>query len=241
MGVEQKPKSLDELQTHFAELYGSRNTIYLPDRVSRINFFNLAVGDLHDAVRIADVPPKMMGILLARLPSRIFCLANGMNDTSVARAMAEKYPMDGCAYCHGNPCQCQEKRPNLKLEGIRAGEQLKWRLKDWQNHLSSLYGEKNKQRGTDNTLVRLFKEVCELMSFEYSLPRSAHTQIQLEREYSLELADCMAWSIAAADLLDHDLEKVTLERFWSNCWNCHQKPCICKNFDFANVSAYVKK
>src|SRR5579885_3096619 len=179
--AEADPHTLDQMQNHFADLYGPRNNIYLSGRVARIDFFNIAVGDLHDAMRAGDIPNKTMGVLLARMPSRIFCMAHGMNNVSVASAMAEKFPLEGCAYCHQNPCQCEEKRSNPKLHGVTNPEQLSWRLRDWQNHLVGLYGEKNRQRGADNTMVRLFKEVAELMSFEHSLPQNTSNQKEIER------------------------------------------------------------
>lgn len=82
---------------------------------------------------------------------------------------------------------------------------------------------------------RLFKEVAELMNLEHSLPQTSLTVTEIEHEYALELSDCLAWTIAAANIKEVNLEKVTLDRFWPTCWNCHQKPCVCINFSFNQV------
>jgi NTP pyrophosphatase (non-canonical NTP hydrolase) len=235
MNNEQEPQTLNELQTHFVDLYGRRNNIWLSGRFSRINLLNVALADLQDVIR-KDGKKEDLDTMFARIPSRIFCLAHGINNVSVAWAMAEKYPLNECAYCHNFPCNCSEKRSEVVLATDLVPQQLIWRLKDWQKHLGLLYGDKNKERGIDNVMLRLFKEVAELMNLEhYEVPRFGVGADEIEHEYGLELADCMAWTIAAANILETDLERVTLDRFWPVCWNCHQKPCVCSNFSFRQV------
>jgi len=218
--------SLPLMQDYFIGLYGRRNNVYLDGRVMRINFLNIAIGDLQDAIR-KDADHSTKEIMISRLVSRIFCIAHGINNISVANAMMEKYPPQGCTYCGKFPCSCGERRPEPTLaEWNPQSEQRTWSLKHWQTHLKLLYGEKNEERGTENTLNRLSKEITELLSFEYNV-RDNDSMDEIERTYALELADCLAWTIAMANLLNIDLEKVTIDRFGAGCWKCKQNPCVC--------------
>src|SRR5438309_1268243 len=117
--------SLDELEDHFVELYGRRNNVYLPGRMPRINLLNIAIGDLQDTIR-KDVA-IYLPIAFARVPSRIFCIANGINNVSIVAGMAEKYPLEACAYCGKFPCACKERRDDPKLDPSNLNpEQLTW-------------------------------------------------------------------------------------------------------------------
>lgn len=227
--------SLQDLQGHFIDLYGLRNNVWLPGRLPRINLLNVALGDLQEAIRKGSAREHLEATF-ARIPSRIFCIAHGINNVSVALAMMEKYPLDGCAYCHSNPCQCREKRPEARLSRVDLySPQHSWRLWDWQHYLDSLYGQKNRERGVENAINRSFKEIAELMNLEHEIPRSRLTRQEIEHEYSLELADCLAWTIALSNIVEVDLEKATLDRFWPRCWNCQGKPCICQDFSFKPI------
>lgn len=236
------PTTLDEMQDYFTRLYGARNSLYLPGRILRIQFFNIAVGDLQDALRKPSTEIHKE-VMYGRLVARVFCLADGMSDrtglrkVSVANAMVDKYPEKGCLYCHQIICQCIEDRPDAVLNGWGVSEEQKgWSLRNWQQHLGMKYNVKNKEGGVDRVMARLFKEVTELQSFEADLPRSTRSTQENIREYGLEMADCLAWTIAAANLTEVDLEKAALERFWPNCWNCKNNPCICTHFNMKPVS-----
>lgn len=236
---EKVPESLEELQNHFLGLYGRRSNIWLPGRAPRIDLLSIGIGDLQDAIR-KERSPVHLGAMFGRVPSRIFGIAQAVNNTSVARAMVEKYPAMGCVYCHSLPCRCSERRPDSDIGWGMSKEQLRWKLGDWQRHLEMLYGDKNRERGVDNVLNRLFKEVAELLNLEREIPKAdpngGMTAEHIEHEFGLELADCLAWTIAAANIIGVDLEAATLERFWPNCWNCAKKPCVCVNFNFTQVN-----
>lgn len=234
-----RPKSVGELQDHFIKLYGRRNNIWLPGRMPRINLLNVAIADLQDAVR-KNSHHEHLEVMFARLPSRIFCIAQAVNEVSVASAMMEKYPLAGCVYCHSFPCQCDIRRSDAELAQVALqGVQQQWNLKDWQEHLGRLYGDNNRRLGIENVINRCFKEVAELMNLEHEIPKADPAGIMtasfVEHEFALELADCLAWTMGAANLLEVDLEQVTIDRFWPDCWNCHQKPCVCINFNFQAV------
>ncbi len=83
---------------------------------------------------------------------------------------------------------------------------------------------------------RLFKEVVEVITFEFhNIPRIHMSAPEIERHYGLELADCLAWTIGAANIKGIDVEKATLERFWPVCWKCGTTPCQCTNFNMDEV------
>jgi len=240
VGVEQKPKSLDELQTHFAELYGARNNIWLSNRLDRIVFLNMGVKSLQDAVRKNgddNVSREILETMMARVSSRIFCVAHGVNNTSISKGLIEKYGK-GCGYCGNIPCKCMERRSVFIPNKVITPEQQNWGLSDWQLHLNSLYGNKNKAKGVYAATDHLSQEVVELFHLEYVLvPKMGVKRWDIEHEYSKELADCMAWTIAVASIIGIGLDIATKGRFWPLCWNCQQKPCICGKFNMEQVNA----
>ena len=118
------------------------------------------------------------------------------------------------------------------------GIQKEWSIKEWQGHLGELYGQKNKENGIINTTNRLFKEVAELMNLEYSITRDRISMDEVEHEYGLELADCLAWTMAVSNYYDIDLQDAVLEKYGKGCIKCFQMPCICgpHNFKQARIA-----
>lgn len=230
---------LQELMEHFFHLYGLRNQIFLANLRKRIDFLGLAIGDLQDAIR-KEIDKKKIEIALARVVSRIFCIAGNFTKLPVVEMMASKYPLNWCSYCQSFPCECTERRPAAQLQIQPSEAQRHWNLKKWCSHLDNLYGEKNKEKGVENILNRLFKEVYELISLQLKTlhPHEKHKSLSLEeirRGYALELTDALAWTIAIANFLEIDLEKAVWDRYGEGCWNCRQIPCICTTFSFEPV------
>lgn len=227
------PETLDAMQIHFAQLYGRRNNLWVPSRRERIRLLDFGIGELDDFI-VKDAPLPDRRTMFARVPSRIFCIAHGVNNTSVAKAMAEKYPRDKCGYCFKMPCVCSENRPDNVLVKASA-TQMNWGMRQWQLHLHRLYGRNNEARGMHYIMNRLGKERRELNYFEGTVKEETMDADSTEHEYALELADCMAWVMAAASFQEIDLETAVLDRFFPNCWNCKQKPCICVGFNQKQV------
>lgn len=230
--IENDFSSLDKMQEHFSRLYGRRNEVYLPGRTIRIEFFHRGVSDLTDSLR-KEANREVLETMFARVVSRIFCIANGINDISLGEGMQRKYPFEGCVYCHSNPCQCQEKRLNADMSWGRNTSPKQWDLRDWQNHLGSLYGEKNRQKGMDYVLNRLSSEVGELISLEHEIPSMTVDEVELE--YQLELADSLAWTMAAANILGIDLQESVIKRYGKACQVCNMNPCSCGAHSFRQV------
>ncbi len=225
---------LRALVEHMRRLYGRRNRIFLSGLRERIDFLNLAVGDLQDAVR-KDVDKDRLGIAITCVVSRIFCVVEHFYDLKFVEAMARKYPYDACSYCGCSPCACKERRGNAAMRTQSAQTQLVWSLRQWSLHFRRLYGEANHRRGIENILNRLFREVSEISGLQMRLPRLALTLAEIEDEFALECADALAWTIAIANELGVDLETEFLKRFGGNCRQCNCIPCECKQFSFTQV------
>ena len=223
-------KTLQEMIEYFFKLYGRRNRFFLPGLEKRVGFLTLGICDTQEAIR-KDYGLEIIGASLARVVARIFCVIEHFSDLPFTRAMSQKYPSGFCAYCKSFPCICKEKRPDPITELV-YGEQLIWSLEQWQQHLKALYGDRNRQKGIENILNRLFKEIGELLSLQMRIPNISLSLDDLEREFSFELADALAWSMAVANFCGVNLQQVVFDRYGNGCWQCHQNPCICANFNF---------
>lgn len=227
--------TLNQMKEYFFRLYGRRNRIFLSGLGERIKFLNLGIADLQEAIR-KNYGPEILGIALARIVARIFCIAENFWSLPLVEMMARKYPLTHCAYCQKFPCECSERRPEAVL-AESAEEEFQWNLKDWCKHLNDVYGEKNKTKGIENLINRLFKEVSELLSLEMDLSNSnADDNLdRIEERFALELADSLAWTIAVSNFLGMDLEREVLKRYGSGCWRCGKNPCTCSGFNMKPV------
>ncbi|MCX6832758.1 MAG: hypothetical protein NT028_11635 [candidate division Zixibacteria bacterium] len=223
-------KTLVDLMQHSFRLYGRRNRIFLPSLRSRIDFLNLAVGDLQEALR-KEAGNLALRASLARVVSRIFCIAEHFLDLPLAEMVARKYLADHCAYCLTLPCSCPERRSEAHLQETPPVE-VAPSLRKICTLLERVYGARNREKGLEYILNRLFKEASELISL--SMKRwDAHTRIEdIEKEFGLELADALAWTIAVANFVAVDLEAAFLERYGNGCGKCRGNPCTCIGFSF---------
>lgn len=223
--------SLQVMQDHFEGVYGRRNNVFLDSRFNRIGFFTIVLGDLQETVR-KNGDKSHLEEAHARIISRIFTIAQGINNVPLLKGMMDKYPLEGCAYCHTTPCSCSEKRPDPDLSWGKDSSQQEWSLKNWQEHLDNLYGEKNRERGIEYIINRLFKETTELTSLEFKIPSTSLTRMEIEEEYSQELADCLAWITASANLLNIGLDEAIVERYGKGCSTCEKGSCECGQRDY---------
>lgn len=226
--------TLSELMQHFFHLYGRRNRIYLTSLEERHRLLALAISDLHHAIR-KEHSAKVLDIALARIVSRIFCVAEHFWSLPLVECLARKYPLGRCSYCQQLPCVCSEKRPDPHIEAAACAEQLPWSLGQWSIHLDALYGPNNKQKGIENITSRLFRELGEMLSVQMTMSHLSLSLDAIEELFAFELADVLAWTIAVANFLERDLEGAVLNRFGAGCWNCRQNPCVCRNFNFALI------
>ncbi|MFH1187225.1 MAG: hypothetical protein V1697_03620 [Candidatus Levyibacteriota bacterium] len=227
-------ESVEKIQQHFHRLYDKRDNIYLPSREERINLLSISIGDLTRVV-FKGLPKDDQEECLARIASRIFCIARSVNNVSVAEGLSRKYPIEGCAYCNHMPCICKENRPEPLVNGPRD-EQRNWNLTTWQGHLNAMYGENNRKKGINFIVNRLNMERDEFISLEAEIKTKPLTIEEAECEYQLEIADTMAWTIAAANFLDINLDKAVDQRYGNGCRRCGSIPCMCGPHDLKSIT-----
>jgi len=114
-----------------------------------------------------------------------------------------------------------------------VGEQSTWDLRTWQDYLGHLYGGVNAAKGLDYTLSRLFAECSEVTVTEYRIPKMKIPEIY--EEYSLELADVTAWTLAAANIMGVDLQSAIEDRYGRGCATCGLTQCKCNTEQFDHV------
>lgn len=91
----------------------------------------------------------------------------------------------------------------------------------FQNLMSSLFGERDRKRGIDKSLIWLQTELGELL--EAYLENDSKTL----RE---EVADVLAWLCSVCNLLNIDLETAAWEKYPNSCPKCESNPCECLIF-----------
>ena len=224
--------TLEQLKRHFFELYGRRDKMYLASLEKRINYLSSGIGDLQDAIRKEAGAPSI-GDALSRVVRRVFCIAEHFKHLDFVGTMTKKYPLTKCTYCQKLPCKCPPMRPKVALEEGNS-EQRDWNLLRWCTSFNKLYGPKNKFKGVENLLNRLFKEATELQLLLLQVESGQKTisLSEAEEEYLLELADTLAWTIAVANFLDVGLEAEVWGKYGSGCKKCRQMPCLCNTVLF---------
>lgn len=226
--------NLQDWQLHFTNIYELNNHHFLQTRSDRIMWLGTAVRDLKVAIR---QQPDNIERDLARIPPRIFAVANTV-DGSVANGMMRKYPIEGCSYCQSSPCQCNGSHKEAQLVVVDSSSlQAKWGIQDWQNHIDEVYGLVNRQKGLEASLGHLFEEVFELVEVEHDDIRRNTVTEQNKVYFEGELADCLAWTLASANLTGIDLEGALKKRYADGCWRCGGKSCSCGDVNFKEIVA----
>jgi len=92
------------------------------------------------------------------------------------------------------------------------------RIKEAQELIREIYGERDSRRGIFGTALHLGEEVGELFR-AIRQNRSDNTEN--------ELADVLAWLLSVSELLSIDLESVFIKRYGRGCPKCGRIPCVC--------------
>jgi len=218
--------TIQVMLSHFRSMYKRRNGLCMSGLNDLLGFLQLAVGDLQDRVRKGDREGTENA--LASVVAWISAVAIYFDSLPLPEAMAKKYP-SRCSYCQAMPCACTERRPDSRLVSA-SSVQINWSFADWCDHLDRLYGEKNRVRGIDYTVIRLFKEECEIRELAINLRPERATLDEREMEYALEISDALAWTIAAANVLGLPLESVIIDRFGARGPTSTSASCECPLF-----------
>lgn len=93
-------------------------------------------------------------------------------------------------------------------------------LSELQAMLDRVYGERDRRRGPERTLLWLVSELGEVAEVLIKGSRSGSS-------YEDELADALAWLLSFANVVGVDVESAFLRRYGSGCPRCKQIPCVC--------------
>lgn len=236
--------SLVATEAYFEGIFGRRNSINLDSRLLRIDALEAGVFGLGRALRDGSMELKERSV--AQIGARTLAVVQNTHEVTVAGGLDLKFPDSGCAYCGNIPCACGETRPDPTLN-LHLGRRENWSLNDWQAFLGGLYGVSNELKGQDYVANRLAFEVSELRFLEKNMRKySIDVGIQKCKE---EIADVMAWAMAAATLIlrvyeDDDsggrsktLQDVMKDRYGDGCPVCRGAVCSCSG-DTAEVNVY---
>lgn len=230
---ERPPASIQEISDYVSYAYGMRNGMRLTGSLARIGFLAIAAKDLQDAVRKKSEIHKI-GIALARVLARVFCVADTYHDLPLAEQFAGKYLGGACSYCQHIPCTCTDEWRPASMAN-RVDDQADWDLSTICQVLNRMYGKANQQKGIDNAIGRLFSEIGELIAETMNSLTSTLKNSELEKKIALELADVLAWVIAIANFFEIDLLAAFQKRYWPHCQYCGQIPCECGPFNVQTV------
>lgn len=91
-------------------------------------------------------------------------------------------------------------------------------LNNYQDLIAKIYFEKDSKRGLHETFNWLVEEIGE---FSRAIRKKDKEKI---RE---EFADCLAWLLSVASILDIDAEQA-MTKYQDGCPKCHRIPCECR-------------
>ncbi len=91
-------------------------------------------------------------------------------------------------------------------------------LNKYQDLIKKIYFEKDSRRGLDKTFNWLVEEIGE---FSRAIRKKDRERIKEE------FADCLAWLLSVASILDIQAEDA-MAKYRNGCPKCHRVPCCCK-------------
>lgn len=91
-------------------------------------------------------------------------------------------------------------------------------LRDVQERIRDIYGQKDASRGRAGTFMWFMEEVGELSSSLRSDDRD---------NLELEFADVLAWLATLANIADIDLNAAMIRKYGDGCPDCGATPCLC--------------
>ena len=91
-------------------------------------------------------------------------------------------------------------------------------IREFQGLMDALYGDRDRIRGIDRSLLHLQTEIGELI--DTILKEDSHSSKE-------EAADVFAWLCSVCNLLDIDLEAAAYQKYPHRCPKCATNPCTC--------------
>jgi len=91
-------------------------------------------------------------------------------------------------------------------------------IRDFQQLIERIYGEKDSARGTAGTFMWFTEEVGELSR---ALRRGRRAELEAE------FADVLAWLCTLASMHGVDVQAAAAAKYAAGCPRCHATPCAC--------------
>ena len=91
-------------------------------------------------------------------------------------------------------------------------------IRDFQQLIERIYGEKDSARGTAGTFMWFSEEVGELSR---ALRRGRRAELEGE------FADVLAWLCTLASMHGVDVQAAAAAKYAAGCPRCHATPCAC--------------
>ena len=91
-------------------------------------------------------------------------------------------------------------------------------LRQFQDNIEAIYGERDRARGVESTFMWFAEEVGEL-----ARALRARDEDNLREEF----ADVLAWMCTLASMARVDMERAAA-RYAAGCPRCHETPCECR-------------
>ncbi|MFX0209173.1 MAG: MazG nucleotide pyrophosphohydrolase domain-containing protein [Candidatus Hodarchaeota archaeon] len=91
-------------------------------------------------------------------------------------------------------------------------------IQEFQNLMTILYGDRDRKRGVEKSLLWLQTEIGELIE--------AYLENNIEA-IKEEVADVFAWLCSVCNLLSIDIEEVAWKKYPNLCPKCSSTPCKC--------------
>ena len=92
-------------------------------------------------------------------------------------------------------------------------------INSFQKLMNTLYGERDRNRGIEKTLLWLQTENGELIDAFLKKERKAIEE---------EIADVFAWLCSVCNLLEIKLDEVSWKKYANICPKCKKSPCECE-------------
>lgn len=208
-------------------LYGPRNQIHL-QRHDALLLLSNRRRELGKLIRKSETDKSTLSATLASMFARLWSYAETFGTLPIVEELAQKYPESGCAYCGHKPCRCRLGiRPEI-ISRPYPHTQLNWSIRQWTEHLDSVYGTNNRERGIAMAFIRLSEELDEASDVSAFDTRDRRMRIDnFKKKIAREFADAFAWIMSIAATLNVDLDAAIVERYSGECLRCKERPCQC--------------
>lgn len=226
---------LSEVFDYADGLTKERNSKHLPTPAHRILHLSRGGAEMAKAVIVGDL--KVIPLIASKMLLRVWGVVESIDaKDDFIRALAAKYPENGCSYCGHKPCVCGTEKANDSITQEPTEAQLSWSIAKWQSHFKDVYGSKNDALTLEAITLKLNAEIGEVAEAGLMTERAnaSVNGLKYREQILLELVDCFAWIVG---IMNHqrvaqNLEVAFIARYGNGCPNCKEYPCVCGEFTY---------